>query len=325
MLVGDKKMDPILCGHVQSMVALLNLFLDKGLGYTWRVSSLIATKSHGCGKSHGVAHARLIRRWVLNFFQTRQLPHDNYKRTPSTVLQDEDISQEIQFELGEKMKNGSFKVTDLVDIISRLKMQDRFRLAGIDKPSISERMAHRWMNGLGWRYGKRQNGMYIDGHERDNVVQYRTAFMQHFKQYKRRFHLYDDNGDELPLPHGFPIPEAAGRFRLILVTHDKSTFFRHDQRKSCWDRKGLSKAPKPKGDGQSLMVLDFLSADWGRLRDDKRCVLPMYRNTALAHSSYSEARIFFKPGKNRDGWFLAMELLTQLDTAIDIFEGLTKG
>ena len=51
----------------------------------------------------------------------------------------------------------------------------------------------------------------------------------------------------------------------------------------------------------------------------------MYRNTALAHSSYSEACIFFKPGKNRDGWFLATELLAQLDTAIDIFEGLTKG
>ena len=50
-----------------------------------------------------------------------------------------------------------------------------------------------------------------------------------------------------------------------------------------------------------------------------------YHNTALAHSSYSEARIFFKPGKNRDGWFSAMELLAQVDPAIDIFEDLTKG
>ena len=82
------------------------------------------------------------------------------------------------------MKNGLFKVTDLVDIISRPKMQDRFRLAGIDKPSIPERAAHRWMNRLGWQYEKQQNGMYIDGHERDDVVQYRTAFVQHFKQYK---------------------------------------------------------------------------------------------------------------------------------------------
>ena len=51
----------------------------------------------------------------------------------------------------------------------------------------------------------------------------------------------------------------------------------------------------------------------------------MCRNPALTHSSYSEACTFFKPGKNRDGWFLVKELLAQLDTSIDIFEGLTKG
>jgi hypothetical protein len=39
----------------------------------------------------------------------------------------------------------------------------------------------------------------------------------------------------------------------------------------------------------------------------------------------SEARIFFKPGKSRDGWFSASNLLAQVDNAIDIFEGITKG
>jgi hypothetical protein len=38
-----------------------------------------------------------------------------------------------------------------------------------------------------------------------------------------------------------------------------------------------------------------------------------------------EARIIFKAGKNRDGWFDADDLLQQVDKAIDIFEGLTKG
>ena len=38
-----------------------------------------------------------------------------------------------------------------------------------------------------------------------------------------------------------------------------------------------------------------------------------------------EARIIFKAGRNRDGWFDADDLLQQVDKAIDIFEGLTKG
>jgi hypothetical protein len=40
---------------------------------------------------------------------------------------------------------------------------------------------------------------------------------------------------------------------------------------------------------------------------------------------FSEARIFFKPGKSRDGWFSASDLLAQVDNAINIFEGITKG
>jgi hypothetical protein len=38
-----------------------------------------------------------------------------------------------------------------------------------------------------------------------------------------------------------------------------------------------------------------------------------------------EARIIFKPGINRDGYFTADDLLRQVDYAIDIFEGKTKG
>ena len=269
-MAEDRKRDPILRGRIQAMVGVLNLFLEEDLHYTWRQASLIVAKS----QSHGVARARSIRHWVLSFLQTRNLPHPQYSGTHSTVLEDEDISQEIQFELAQKKKTGSIKATDLVEVVASPRIQEKFNHAGINKPSISERTAHRWLSKLGWRYGKQVNGMYIDGHERADVVQYREAFMQRFKQYERRFHLWDDNGVELPPPHGFPVPEAAGRFRLILVTHDESTFFQNDQRKTCWDHNGSSKTPRPKGDGHSLMISDFLTADWGRLRDDNRCVPP---------------------------------------------------
>jgi hypothetical protein len=41
--------------------------------------------------------------------------------------------------------------------------------------------------------------------------------------------------------------------------------------------------------------------------------------------SIREARVLFKAGKNRDGFFDADNLLRQVDKAIDIFEGLTNG
>ena len=283
VIAQDKKIDNILRGRVRAILGLINLFLDEELGilgYTWRKASLVVAKS----QSHSVARVRSIRLWALSFLQTRDLPHPKYSRTRSTVLQDEDVSHQIQAELAEKTERGSIKASDLVDVISSPKIQDHLKLVGIDRPFISERTAHRWLGTLGWRYGRQKNGMYIDGHEREDVVQYRTAFVQRFKQYERRFHLWDDNGEELPPPRGFHVPEAAGRFRLVLVTHDESTFFQNDQRKVGWDREGSSKAPKPKGDGQSIMVSDFLTMDWGRLRDDTRCVF--HANLFVLHSQF---------------------------------------
>ena len=39
----------------------------------------------------------------------------------------------------------------------------------------------------------------------------------------------------------------------------------------------------------------------------------------------SEARVFFKAGKNRDGYFDADDMLQQVENAIDIFESRTNG
>jgi hypothetical protein len=41
--------------------------------------------------------------------------------------------------------------------------------------------------------------------------------------------------------------------------------------------------------------------------------------------SIREAQVIFKVGKNCDRYFNADDLLRQVDKAIDIFEGLTKG
>jgi hypothetical protein len=73
------------------------------------------------------------------------------------------------------------------------------------------------------------------------------------------------------------------------------------------------------------MVSDFLTAEWGPLRDEHRCV----KHSLIYHTQLtffnSEARILFKAGKQRDGWFNADHLLSQVSHAIDIFERKTNG
>ena len=61
------------------------------------------------------------------------------------------------------------------------------------------------------------------------------------------------------------------------------------------------------------------------------CVMAMSPSIAfsptlpLLISPPREAWVIFKAGKNRDGYFGAEEILTQVDSAIDIFEGLSQG
>ena len=56
---------------------------------------------------------------------------------------------------------------------------------GVKKSTISLKMAQQLMWKLDWRYGKKKNGMYIDGHEQEDVVQYQDEFLKRWKEYEK--------------------------------------------------------------------------------------------------------------------------------------------
>jgi len=69
-------------------------------------------------------------------------------------------------------------------------------------------------------------------------------------------------------PSGFEVPSSC--FWLFFVTHDESTFYDNDRHKMRWTYTGETPTPECKGEGASLMVLDFLVLEWGQLKDDKQ-------------------------------------------------------
>lgn len=215
---------------------------------------------------HGPAWAHTIQKWVLDFVRDGTLPIHCYSQ--KAILDNEDILQGIQEQLIEKAKASFIKAEDICEIVASERIQLMFTQLGIHQPSISLSMAHRWLSRLKWRYGKRSNGMYFDGHKRDNVVAYREAFVHRWAEYETCFQFWDDNGN--------PLPCHSNSVLLILVTHDESVFFQNNERKTSWGHNNSAPAPKPKGEGQSLMVSDFLTTEWGRLCDGDRCVVPFF-------------------------------------------------
>ncbi|KAH9014698.1 hypothetical protein EDB84DRAFT_1568033 [Lactarius hengduanensis] len=300
----DSRLDLVLRSRLTGMVRVLNLYQDLTLQYTWRNASAMVTKIQG----HGVKRARRLREWILAFVRSGELPEHHYGQSRWNVLDDEDVSQTLQSLLLSHTKGRYITASDVVEIVSGAAMQEKFSRSGISRSSISDRTARRWLQRLSWHYGPMRNGMYLDGHEREDVVAYRNGFVARWKEYEKRFHTWDNDGNEHRPQDTFWVESTHGRFWLILVTHNESIFYQNDSRKTHWIADIKKAGPLPKGDGQSIMVSDFLTSEWGRLCDGKE-----------------EARVIFKPGANRDGYFDADNVLKQVDDAIDIFEGKTKG
>lgn len=256
-------MDVLFRGRLTGMVGTLNLYLDPQLSYTWREASLITSKSQG----HGVSHARNLRTWIHQFLRSGKLPFHQYRRLRGTILDDEDFSLAIQIHLSAIAKNNYIRAQDIVDCMETPEMQEKLDRIGCKKKKISLRTAQRWLHRMGWRYTRKRNGMYVDGHERDDVVEYRTGFIERWKVYDKRMYSYDNDRNREGELTGFPVPPGQ-QFCLILVTHDESTFYETDRRKTMWTHRTDKAVPLKKGEGASLMPSEFLTVEWGRLRSE---------------------------------------------------------
>jgi hypothetical protein len=270
----DHKIDVFFRARITAMLGTLNLYLDPDLTYTWRQASLVVSRSQAAG----INHARNIRTWLHAFLSRGVLPFHRLGAFRATVLDDEDFSLPIQLHLQaiSKDNDGYIRAQDIVDFIADSpEMQDLMEKSGAKRRSISIRTAQRWLHKMGWRFGKKKNGMYIDGHERPDVVEYREGFVARWKEYDKRMNIYDNDGnlergpERKAQPGDGPIPADGRPFKLILVTHDESTFFQNDRKKSCWTHKNDKPTPQRKGEGTSIMVSDFLTPEWGRLLDEE--------------------------------------------------------
>src|SRR5947209_17482597 len=97
-----------------------------------------------------------------------------------------------------------------------------------------------------------------------------------------------------------PLPQSR---RVVIWFHDESTFYANDRRKPRWVHKSETAVPYTKGEGASLMITDFVSADYGWLRSP---------------DGSEHTRVLFKAGKSRDGYFTSEEIIAQAHHAMDI-------
>ena len=190
------------------------------------------------------------------------------------------------------------------------------------EPGYPRRIAvdtsRRWLHELGFCVLDQKKGVYIDGHERDDVIEYRKKFI------RKVVALGFINKDKAPsqeaaecLPKDLECPPADVVDKTIVIFHDESIFSVNEDQHTQWGTSDTVTI-KPKGKGAGIMVSDFVDEHNGYLRlNDEEFgeAKKLYGSTMK-----KEARVFLEYGEGKEGYWTSERFLAQMDIAVKIAE-----
>lgn len=178
---------------------------------------------------------------------------------------------------------------------------------------ITPRTARKWLHDLGFHPQSYKKGMYFDGHEREDVVEYRKIYLRKL-EILQLSHLPPPscaNGETQEV-----LGNADAQKRLVLIYHDESSFHANESQSWQWAEEDKL-ALRPKSQGRGLMVSDFIDEHSGFL-----CLSSEEHELAkLSQPNLPQtARILFKFGAQGDGYWNNEHFISQVETAIKIAE-----
>jgi hypothetical protein len=173
------------------MLSFLRLYAVEG--YTeWGKKADIIAKSAG----NGAWMSRRLHEWSIAFIKDdTNLPTSKYGKLNGSVLEDEDLAQEIHMHL--QGLSPYIAAQDVVNYVSSDEMKTHLKL----KNGISLWTAQWWMKRMEYRWQSEPKGMYSDGHERDDVVHYRqNIFLPRWATYDKHTRKWAKKGGDAAEP-----------------------------------------------------------------------------------------------------------------------------
>lgn len=124
--------------------------------------------------------------------------------------------------------------------------------------TIRSRTARTWLNKLGFEYKEVRKGVFVNGHERPDVVQDRRVFLQRMNELRPYIVEFEEDGrmKDKTYPSDCAV-SGANCQPVIMITHDECTFSANDGIRRAWTRKGDTFL-RPKRRGQGIMTSEFI-------------------------------------------------------------------
>ena len=214
-----------------------------------------------------------------------------YRDWNQTMLINKDLTNEISIYL--LSIGNEISGEKLCNFINSEDVRSRHRI----DYKITIWTAQHYLKALGYQYWAPTKGQYADGHKHKDIVFYQEQiFLPQWRNIEQLMYNWDE--DNLPELR----PRPPGHW-VIAWFHDESIFYAHDQHCKVWIHKDALAKPYAKGEGVSMMVADYMSAD--------------FRWLWSPNGSRSAWQIL-KPGENRDGYFTNKDIQAQVQEAIVI-------
>ncbi|CAG8517448.1 13040_t:CDS:2, partial [Cetraspora pellucida] len=197
---------------------------------------------------------------ALNYFCIKgELIWNFREKFPSKSLLNDEL---VSLQLAAYLHSVKFKVNP--ETVKSYIEQKILPQLNVESSSISIRTARRWMQKLGFYYKRHQQGVYVDGHERPDVVAYRHIFFQKVAEFDQFMSKWHDEGCEFRI---FP-QLSNGEKEHVWVTHDETTFYAYDGPCAVWCPEEEQPLRK-KGLGLGIHISDFMTEMIGLLKDEE--------------------------------------------------------
>lgn len=264
---------------------------------------------------------KTIREWRKNFMETNEVPHSaqgQYQRT-GVLWKCEHLNsvatQYIRSNASVKGKSN-LTVASFCEWVNESLLPNETLEPGFPR-KISIETARQWMHKMGFQVLTAKKGSFVDGHEREDVVDYRKKFL------RRMIALGFLNRNNAPtdearnaLPADLECPPEEILNKTVVIFHDESTFQCNDDQPTFWGTKGTV-AIKPKHKGAGIMVSDFI--------DEKNGYLALTQEEydvakQTDPNIWMQARAFLEYGESKEGYWTSEKFMEQIVMAVKIAE-----
>ncbi len=107
---------------------------------------------------------------------------------------------------------------------------------GVETPIIiRSRTAQTWLCKLGYVYKNVRKDVFVDGHERSDIVEDRAKFLKKMEELKPYIVEFFEDGTMKPKVYPFDCALGGENRRpIIVITHDECTFSANDGVRKAW-------------------------------------------------------------------------------------------